>query len=102
MAALMRNGRSTEIVVKEKSWLIPCPITGCKTILADALHLCGPHYRLVPQRLALPLISKSNTLQRMKRTCRNSTLLVRAAKEHADALGAVVAHVHKQLEGMPA
>lgn len=79
-----------------------CPIRGCTTILADTLHLCGPHYRLVPQRLALPLLSKSNTLQRMKRTCKNSTLLVNASKEYSDALGAVVAHVDKVLEGVPA
>jgi len=78
-----------------------CPIAGCTTILADSLHLCGPHYRLVPQRLALPLISRWNTLQRMKRG-QNTKLLLRAAKEHADALAAVVAYVDKVLEGVTA
>lgn len=78
-----------------------CPIRGCKTILADALHLCGPHRRLVPERLALPLLSRWNRLQRMKRG-QNTKLLLNAAKEHADALGAVVAYVDKLLEGVPA
>jgi hypothetical protein len=78
-----------------------CPIAGCTTIVADHLAFCGPHHRLVPIRLAAPLLSKWNTLQRMKRG-KNSTLLLRAAKEYSDALAAVVAHVNRQLEGMPA
>lgn len=80
----------------------PCPIRGCTTVLADSLALCGPHHRLVPQRLALPLISKSNTLQRMKRTCKNSKLLLSVSKEYSDALAAVVEYVNRQVEGMPA
>lgn len=80
----------------------PCPIHGCTTILADALHLCGPHYRLVPQSMQAALISRWNTLQRMKRTCRNTKLLLGASKEHADALAAVVAWVDKVLEVVPA
>lgn len=79
-----------------------CPINGCSTILADALILCGPHHRLVPQRLALPLLSKFNRLERMKRTCKNSTLLLSVSKQYSDALAAVVAYVDKQLEGVPA
>lgn len=79
-----------------------CPIRGCTTILADALHLCGPHHRLVPERLALPLLSKFNRLQRMKRTCKNAKLLLSVSKEYSDALAAVVAYVNGQLAGVEA
>lgn len=79
-----------------------CPIHGCKTILADALQLCGPHYRLVPPSLQATLISRWNTLQRMKRTCRNTKLLLSVSKEYADALGAVVAYVDGQVAGVEA
>lgn len=79
-----------------------CPITGCTTILADSLHLCGEHHRLAPRHLALSLLSKWNTLQRMKRTCRNSMLLLQYSRDYSNALAAAVAHVNKQLEGMPA
>lgn len=79
-----------------------CPINGCATILADHLPICGPHYRLVPPRMAAPLLSKSNRLERMKRTCKNTKLLLNASKEYADALAAVVAYVNGQLAGVEA
>lgn len=80
----------------------PCPIRRCTTILADSLILCGTHHRLVPPRMAAPLLSKWNTLQRMKRTCRNTKLLLSASKEYADALAAVVAYVDGQVAGVEA
>lgn len=79
-----------------------CPITGCTTILADSLILCGTHHRLVPPRMAAPLLSKWNRLQRMKRTCKNSTLLLSVSKEYSDALAAVVAFVNGQVAGVEA
>ena len=79
-----------------------CPINGCTTIIADQLAMCGEHWRIVPQRLALPLVSKWNDLQRIKRTCKNSKLLLRVSADYANALNAVVAHVDKALEGMRA